>query len=134
MINVLKHALNAVSKIYPRERVSVIDSAVVYEFGYPVETSTAESVWAFLEPLKDDERALYAESVLDATKLRKFYIPTRDGNRVLISKEITPKQTRLKRANGEIYEVFAVNNRVSDGWACVIAALDETEVSDNAND
>lgn len=128
MINVLANALNAVSTIYPKELISVENSTITYSGGYPVESVISEESYAFIMPLKDDERAIYSESILEATKLRKFYILTKDGNRVLISKEITPKQSRVKRADNSVYEVFAVNNRVDDGFICVYGALVEVEV------
>lgn len=127
MINVLSSALGAVSAVYPKELISVENSTITYSKGYPVESISSEKTYSFIMPLQDDERAIYSESILEATKLRKFYILTKDGNRVLISKEITPKQTKIKRADNSVYEVFAVNDRVDDGFICVFGALVESE-------
>lgn len=129
MINVYELASSAISQVYPLKEIEVITQSITYEAGYPVKTETSENTYAHIQPLSNSDLAMVANSTIDSTKLLKFYFLTKKGNRILISKKIEPKTTKIK-ANDEIYTIFSLNNRVMDGFVCAICALE----GENAND
>lgn len=127
MINVYEFASSAISQVYPLEKIEVITQDITYEAGYPVTQDFSETTYAHIQPLSNSDLAMVANSSLDATKLLKFYFLTKKGNRILISKKIEPKKTKIKFKN-EIYTIFSLNNRDLDGFVCAICAL-ESEVA-----
>ena len=129
MINVYELASGAISQVYPLKEIEVITQSITYEAGYPVKTETSENTYAHIQPLSNSDLAMVANSTLDSTKLLKFYFLTKKGNRILISKKIEPKTTKIK-VNNETYTIFSLNNRVMDGFVCAICALE----GENAND
>lgn len=128
MINVYELASNAISQVYPLKEIEVITQEIAYEAGYPIKTETSENTWAHIQPLSNSDLSMLSNT-LDSTKLLKFYFLTKKGNRILISKKIEPKTTKIK-VNDEFYTIFSLNNRVMDGFICAICALE----SENAND
>ena len=129
MINVYELASNGISQIYPLKEIEVLTYSITYEAGYPIKTETSEKTMAHIQPLNNSDLAMVANSTLDSTKLLKFYFLTKKGNRILISKKIEPKTTKIKVKN-EIYSIFSLNNRVMDGFICAICALE----GENADD
>lgn len=127
MINVYEIASNAISQVYPLKEIEVITQEIAYEAGYPVKTETSENTWAHIQPLNNSDLSMISNT-LDSTKLLKFYFLTKKGNRILISKKIEPKTTKIK-VDDEFYTIFSLNNRVMDGFICAICALE----GENAN-
>ena len=128
MINVYEIASNTISQVYPLKEIEVITQEIAYEAGYPIKTETSENTWAHIQPLSNSDLSMISNT-LDSTKLLKFYFLTKKGNRILISKKIEPKTTKIK-VDDEFYTIFSLNNRVMDGFICAICALE----SENAND
>ena len=131
MINVFDLASGGISQVYPLKEIEVLTYSIVYENGYPVKSETSEKTIAHIQPLSNSDLALVANSTIDSTKLLKFYFLTTKGNRILISKKLEPKTTKIKVGN-EIYSIFSLNDRAIDGFICAICAL-ESE-GENAND
>lgn len=129
MINVFDLASGGISQVYPLKEIEIFTYDIQYQDGYPVKSETSEKTMAHIQPLSNSDLAMVANSTLDSTKLLKFYFLTRKGNRILISKKIEPKTTKIKVDN-EIYSIFSLNNRDMDGFVCAICALE----SENAND
>ena len=129
MINVFDLASGGISQVYPLKEIEVLTYSITYENGYPVKSETSEKTMAHIQPLSNSDLALVANSTIDSTKLLKFYFLTKKGNRILISKKIEPKMTKIKVDN-EIYSIFSLNNRDMDGFICAICALE----GGNAND
>lgn len=127
MINVFEFASSGISQVYPLKQIEVLTYSITYENGYPIKSETSEKTMAHIQPLSNSDLAMVANSSLDATKLLKFYFLTKKGNRILISKKIEPKTTKIKFEN-EIYSIFSLNNRDLDGFICAICAL-ESEVA-----
>ena len=128
MINVYELASGAISQVYPLKKIEVVTQDIVYEKGYPVKTEISEFTMAHIQPLSNSDLSMI-DNTLDSTKLLKFYFLTKKGNRILISKKIEPKTTKIKVEN-ETYTIFSLNNRVMDGFICAICALE----GENAND
>lgn len=129
MINVFDLASGGISQVYPLKEIEVLTYSIAYENGYPVKSETSEKTMAHIQPLSNSDLSLVANSTIDSTKLLKFYFLTKKGNRILISKKIEPKTTKIKVDN-EIYSIFSINNRDMDGFICAICALE----GENAND
>lgn len=129
MINVFDLASGGISQVYPLKGIEVLTYSITYENGYPVKSETSEKTMAHIQPLSNSDLALVANSTIDSTRLLKFYFLTKKGNRILISKKIEPKTTKIKVDN-EIYSIFSLNDRAIDGFICAICALE----SENAND
>lgn len=129
MINVFDLASGGISQVYPLKEIEIFTYDIQYQDGYPVKSETSEKTMAHIQPLSNSDFAMVANSTIDSTKLLKFYFLTRKGNRILISKKIEPKTTKIKVGN-EIYSIFSLNNREMDGFICAICALE----SENAND
>ena len=129
MINVFEFASSGISQIYPLKQIEVLTYSITYENGYPIKSETSEKTMAHIQPLSNSDLSMVANSTIDSTKLLKFYFLTRKGNRILISKKIEPKTTKIKVDN-EIYSIFSLNNRDMDGFICAICALER----ENAND
>lgn len=129
MINVFDLASGGISQVYPLKKIEVLTYSITYENGYPVKSETKEKTMAHIQPLSNSDLALVANSTIDSTKLLKFYFLTRKGNRILISKKLEPKTTKIKLGN-EIYSIFSLNDRAIDGFICAICALE----GENAND
>lgn len=129
MINVFDLASGGISQVYPLKEIEVLTYSITYENGYPVKTETKEKTMAHIQPLSNSDLSMIANSTIDSTKLLKFYFLTKKGNRILISKKLEPKTTKIKVDN-EIYSIFSLNDRAIDGFICAICALE----SENAND
>ena len=128
MINVFEFASGGISQTYPLRQIEVLTYDITCENGYPVKTETSEKTMAHIQPLSNSDLSMVANSTTDSTKLLKFYFLTRRGNRILISKKLEPKTTKIKMDN-EIYSIFSLNNRDMDGFICAICALER----ENAN-
>lgn len=131
MINVFEFASNAISQVYPLKQIEVLSYDITYKNGYPTTSETSEFTMAHIQPLSNSDLKLIANSAIDSTKFLKFYFLTKKGNRILISKKINPKTTKIKVENAK-YSIFSLNDRAMDGFICAICAL-ESEGGD-AND
>lgn len=129
MINVFEFASSGISQVYPLKQIEVLTYSIAYKNGYPIKSETSEKTMAHIQPLSNSDLSVVANSTIDSTKLLKFYFLTRKGNRILISKKIEPKTTKIK-VNDEIYSIFSLNNRDMDGFICAVCALER----ENAND
>ena len=122
MINVFEIASNSISQVYPLEKIEVLTYDIEYQNGYPIKTETSEFTYAHIQPLSNSDLKLI-DGNLTANKFLKFYFLTKKGNRILISKKVEIKTTKIKFKNA-IYSIFSLNDRSQDGFINAICALE----------